>query len=198
MLNISYNHILEIPSCASLLEKLAFLDLSNNSIDTLHPNMWLLSSLEVLKLDHNNMGGVRKEKEVAPEDVNLFSRISTSKTPAEARVKYYSMQTITEHVSKLVNLRTLTLSHNFLKTLPPALGRLTCLTELWIQSNPLSCIPDTLSDLNTLSVFTVDSGVPGVASLRQLVIFDEPEHRAQQISPRSPTVPLPKPLSFRK
>jgi hypothetical protein len=103
--------------------------------------------------------------------------------------RHYSNQTMTDDVSKLVNLRTLTLSHNSLKILPAALGSLTSLTELWIQSNPLSCIPESLSNLINLSVFTVDSGVPGLASLRQLVIFEEPGQSSRLMSSRSISSP---------
>jgi len=171
MLDLSNNAIRVIPACTMLLKKLTFFDISYNRIDDLHPKMWRLSNLEVLKLDHNNMGGLR------PENAAFSKKLSN--ILGEKNNDVLLLETLTDNVSKLVNLRTFTLSHNSMKNLPSALGSLTSLTELWIQNNPLSCIPDTLSNLNNLSIFTVDSGVPGVASLRQLVLFDEPNQQAR-------------------
>jgi Leucine-rich repeat (LRR) protein len=115
MLDLSYNSIIAIPSFTALLKKLTFFDLSHNRIDDLHPKLWKLSDLEVLKLDHNNMGGVR------PENVELGNMLAMMGQKAPA----LNYQTITDNVSKLVNLRTFTLSNNSLQNLPSSLGTMT-------------------------------------------------------------------------
>ena len=59
-------------------------------------------------------------------------------------------------IGKLKNLRTMTLSHNQLETLPDGssgMGGLVSLGELWLKGNPLKRLPAELGNLSTLKEF---------------------------------------------
>jgi Leucine-rich repeat (LRR) protein len=183
-LNLSNNLIFNIPSCAALLSRLNLLDISQNLVHTIHPKFWLLSNLEILKMNNNSMGTERPDT-IFEDQASLKSDVQNKSLKNVCKSADINDRdafvALTARMSKLVKLRTLTLSHNSLKHLPQEIGCLTSLTELWIQSNPLDFIPETMSNLTNLAIFTIDSGVPGLASLRQTILLPEPEQSARDV-----------------
>ncbi len=114
------------------------LDLSNNGLTSIPPEIGNLINLKRLKLYCNCL------KDIPSEIGNLTNLQSLG---------LYSncLKDIPPEIGQLINLEILTLNNNNLTTLPPEIGTLRNLKYLSLQNNQLIHLPDSMGDLLSLT-----------------------------------------------
>jgi hypothetical protein len=70
------------------------------------------------------------------------ARFDEAQSTSQLHLPYHHVRAVNPRVWSLTQLTVLDLAHNCLQVLPPEIGRLSCLRELWANHNPaLSKIP---------------------------------------------------------
>jgi len=135
-LDLSYIHMEECPHSIGTLTVLVSLNLSNNQLKELPPDIGCLRSLEELFLQYN-------ELQWLPDTIGNLDRL------VELDCKNNHLTTIPASIGDMSRLRMLTLTNNRLVNLPPSIARLTSLQELSAHANCLTSLPE-LTGLNSL------------------------------------------------
>ena len=142
------------------------LNLSNLGLTSVPEALWELTTLQRLRLEHNQLRSVPE----ALGHLKALQRLRLDKNQLtsvpEALWQLTALRTlclhnnhftsVSEALGKLTQLRWLTLDNNQLKTLPEVLWQLTSLRALRISSNQLTSVPEALGQLTalrTLSLF---------------------------------------------
>mmetsp|Transcript_15957 Transcript_15957/g.21985 ORF Transcript_15957/g.21985 Transcript_15957/m.21985 type:complete len:274 (-) Transcript_15957:1816-2637(-) len=128
-LDLSYNHITEIPSQIGEMIMLRELVASFNKIVRIPKEIGTLKRLKKLYLNSNRLKKL-------PEEVGLLEMLE------ELIVSENSLEMLPSNVSKMANLRILKVSNNKLKKIPYDLAELLTLEVIDCANNPeLSAVP---------------------------------------------------------
>ncbi|GAB6028409.1 Leucine-rich repeat-containing protein 58 [Chamberlinius hualienensis] len=123
-LNLSGNHLRNVPHQIFELTNLRFLYLGGNQISQLPPSICRLQRLQFLYLGGNSLTEV-------PAEVGRLQNL-------EALILCENqLESLPSSIAHLTKLRTLALHKNHLTTLPPEIVTLRSLDELSLRDNPL-------------------------------------------------------------
>jgi len=136
-LNLYNNKLETLPPEIGLLSNLQELSLSNNKIETLPPEIGSLSNLRVLWL-HNN------EIKTLPPEIGSLSNLQV------LYLNNNQIETLPPEIGLLSNLRSLYLDNNEIETLPPEIGSLSNLQVLWLYNNKIETLPSKIGSLSNL------------------------------------------------
>lgn len=192
VLNLSYNNIETIPNsvCANLID-LLFLDLSNNKLDMLPPQIRRLSMLQSLKLSNNPLNHFQLKQLPSMTSLSVLHMSNTNRTldnipPTlddmhnlrDVDFSENSLPAVPEALFKLRNLRKLNLSGNKIDKLNMTEGEWEHLETLNMSHNQLTVIPDCVVKLTRLTRLYASNnqltfeGIPsGIGKLIQLTVL---------------------------
>jgi internalin A len=137
-LDLADNQLSSLPPEISQLSNLTELDLANNQLSSLPPEISQLSNLTRLDLDNNQLSSLPPE----------FSQLSNLTT---LYLHNNQLSSLPPEFSQLSNLTTLYLHNNQLSSLPPEFSQLSNLTTLYLHNNQLSSLPPEFSQLSNLT-----------------------------------------------
>ncbi len=129
------------PKCICDLKELRFLSVRNNKLFTLPEEIANLKDLEILNLYWN------QNLNELPRDLEKLSKIRSINIGGNPNLDLHKAFTL---LAKLSDLRSVTLSFNKIKTLPPETGLLTQVEELIIDNNLLKELPTEMSQMKSL------------------------------------------------
>ncbi|PHR98983.1 MAG: hypothetical protein COA78_25535 [Blastopirellula sp.] len=135
-LSLSYLELTEIPSGIPILAHVKFVELEENKLNRLGPEITKMSGLVALIVDNNEL-----------ESLEGISKLTALK---ELYFKNYKLASLPESFGKLSSLRYLNLKSNRLNSLPEKFGKLASLKYLNLRSNRLSSLPESLSNCKEL------------------------------------------------
>ena len=120
-------------------ESEAFLgvDLSDNDLSVVPPEVWQHSAIQRLDLGFNNL------KEL-PSDIESLPKLEYLDISAN------QLTILPTEISKLLRLKDLLADFNLLSSIPPVIGRLTALERLELSSNSLTNLPAEVENLRAL------------------------------------------------
>lgn len=142
-LDLSNNKIKEIPKGIRKLQSLLTLNLEGNSISTIPEELCSLKNLSVLNLSNNKIRCLPSKIE------NLFSL-------TEFSLNNNLIRDLIKEICNLQNLKSLKLSDNRIKTVPREIGNMTGLRILGLNSNKISKLPIEISLLQNLVSLLID------------------------------------------
>ena len=144
------------------LVNLELLDLTDNSIEDISPEISNLTNLETLNLTYNGITEIIPEMCQLPNLSSLYlgyngvtsipSEICTLAYLTELLLNDNCITEIPPELCQLKNLSLLCLNNNTITEIPPEIYLLTNLKELYINNNNLIEIPSELFQLTNLSV----------------------------------------------
>ena len=135
VLNLSDEKLQRFPELLDIGPLLRSLDLSKNNITALPETITQLTSLRYLSLDSNQLTELAEEL----GSLNSLEVLSANNNKLEELPKSFS---------ELSNLRSVSLSHNQFQTFPLALCRLKRLNYIDLSENQITQIPVQIQDLN--------------------------------------------------
>ncbi|MEH2082636.1 MAG: leucine-rich repeat domain-containing protein [Nostoc sp.] len=138
VLDLSNNQLSSLPPEISQLSNLRRLDLSNNQLSSLPPEIGQLSNLTELYLYNNQLSSLPPQ----------FSQLSNL---TELYLDNNQLSSLPPEISQLSSLTWLSLYNNQLSSLPPEISQLSSLTELYLHNNQLSSLPPEISQLFNLT-----------------------------------------------
>jgi len=142
-LNLVANGITSLPSTIGSMKNLRKLNLNNNQITTIAPEISNLVHLEQLFLYRSSLKSI-------PPDLYQLKNL-------KAIDLYYNQLTqLDPEIANWSKLEILYAANNKLFTLPDNLGKLTQLRELYLHHNKLSSLPD-LGALDSLRVLRINN-----------------------------------------
>ncbi|XP_019383458.1 PREDICTED: leucine-rich repeat-containing protein 69 isoform X2 [Gavialis gangeticus] len=122
------------PTIFDGLEKLTLLNLNNNRLKYLPPEIHRLENLEYMSLNNNQIGSI-------PKELCSLEKLS------ELHLSYNCLITVPEEIGYMTNLRMLCLSRNQIEVLPDGLCKLRKLRILDIAGNRIRVFPTAMEDL---------------------------------------------------
>ena len=138
-------------------DKLTRLDLSDQDIGSLPPEIGTLTSLTHLILHRNSLTTLPTEIGQLTNLIwlDLFGNQLTTLDPAIGQLtnliylnlRGNQLSSVPPEIGNLRNLTQLNLKRNHLNTLPPEIGKLTNLRQLSLSSNNLKILPEELTNL---------------------------------------------------
>uniref|UniRef100_UPI00398F327C leucine-rich repeat-containing protein 28 isoform X1 n=1 Tax=Pristiophorus japonicus TaxID=55135 RepID=UPI00398F327C len=140
------NNIAVIPEAIGTLVKLQSLDLSNNALAVLCPEIGQLKSLRHLRLAKNQL-------KFLPSEIGDLRELQT------LDVSTNCLTTLPESLHLCFSLQYLAADHNHLKDLPRQLCMLPNLNELSVTSNSLKYLPQDLGRYPELQYVYVDNNL---------------------------------------
>jgi Leucine-rich repeat (LRR) protein/GTPase SAR1 family protein len=166
-LDLSGNHIEELPAEIGRLTNLTMLHLAGNQLTTLPTEIGKLTNLTVLNLYSNQIttlpteiGKLTNLTELYLDDNHL------TMLPAETgkltnlnklSLSGNKLTMLPTEIGEFANLRQLDLSNNQLSSLPAEIGRLANLTVLYLGGNQLGSLPAEIRQLTNLTEFHLNS-----------------------------------------
>lgn len=138
------NNIEVIPGAIGTLVKLQSLDLSNNALAIICPEIGQLKSLKHLRLTNNQL-------RFLPSEIGDLRELQTLDVSANC------LTVLPESLHLCVSLEYLAADRNQLKDLPRQLCTLPNLKELSVTSNKLKCLPQDLGRYAELQYVYVDN-----------------------------------------
>ncbi|MEZ4885557.1 MAG: leucine-rich repeat domain-containing protein [Chitinophagales bacterium] len=196
-----YNRgIEEVPSEIGLLTDLEELDLSENKLSVLPPEIAQLKNLKILHLDYNAFTEfpLHIEELVELKDLDLSKNkltyipasIGELKNLRKLILRANEINVIADEIRQLQHLHYLDLSENKLTQLSPNIGNLKKLTDLNLYDNDLETLPSSIANLSMLrhinvSYNSLQKFPLALCRLEQLLQFDlsnnEITHLPEQI-----------------
>ncbi len=137
-LDLSENQLTTLPPELAQLANLQNLDLSRNQLTTLPPQLAQLTNLQKLDLWGNEL------TTLPPELAQLTNLQNLDLWGNE-------LTTLPPELAQLTNLQSLDLSHNQLTTLPPEIAQLANLQKLDLMGNQLTTLPPEIAQLTSLA-----------------------------------------------
>lgn len=147
VLNLAYNKLTVFGNCCESLHALEELNLSNNCLESIAETIGYLSALQRLQIQGNP--GLK----LLPRNIQQLGSLITWDFSA------CEQKRIAKDVfgPLLGNLRSLTLAHNALSSLPVGIGKIKRLQELNVQHNLLVHFPPQLCELRQLVVLNASN-----------------------------------------
>jgi small GTP-binding protein len=162
-LNLGNQHLTSLPPEIGKLTSLTNLNLDNNQLTSLPPEIAKLTSLINLDLGNNNLTSL-------PPDIGKLINLKY------LRLSFNPLTSLPLEITRLTNLIILNVAGSKLTTLPMEITKLTNLTALGLGGNPLPIPPETLADpSNVKAIFAAIAGLAGGERLNEakmLVIGD--------------------------
>ncbi|WP_445636644.1 hypothetical protein NSTC745_01579 [Nostoc sp. DSM 114161] len=143
-LDLSNNQLSSLPPEISQLSSLTRLYLSNNQLSSLPPEISQLSSLTRLDLHNNQLSSL-------PPEICQLSSLTT------LYLHNNQLSSLPPEICQLSSLTTLYLSNNQLSSLPPEISQLSSLTTLYLSNNQLSSPPPEICQLSSLTRLDLDN-----------------------------------------
>lgn len=151
-LNLSRQHLIELPSDLSNYSNLRYINLSNNPDLILDKTFQVLSNfskLEVVKMDSNRIDKI-------PGNIALLknlSHLSLANNPA------LNLDHLVESLQYSSNLKALNLANNNIQNLPGSFGKLISLTNLRLSNNAINSSSNfvLLGKMKNLSILWLDA-----------------------------------------
>lgn len=140
------NNIAFIPQAIGNLVRLQSLDLSDNALQVICPEIGHLRSLRHLRLSNNQL-------KCLPQELGDLKELET------LDVSMNLLRTLPEQLYRCVSLQSLTADRNLLQCLPRQLCRLPDLNELSVAANCLRSLPLDLGRSMELQFVFVDNNV---------------------------------------
>lgn len=192
VLNLSHNNIDNIPNgvFANLID-LLYLDLSNNKLEMLPPQIRRLTTLQVIRLSDNPLHHFQLKTLSSMAALRVLHMRNTNRTlenipPTlddldnlqDVDFSYNSLPEVPDFLFKLKSLRKLDLSHNKLTKLTIEEGKWETLETLNVSSNELTALPEQIVRMVKLQrLYASDNqltfqGIPGgIGKLVQLQVL---------------------------
>ncbi|XP_076419991.1 leucine-rich repeat-containing protein 69 isoform X3 [Peromyscus maniculatus bairdii] len=178
----------KMPSALEKLPGLRTLDLQNNLICNVCPELSTLTQLTLLNLGNNQLEEVPEEMKhlTSLKKLHLFgNRIHRFATGVCGglqelillNLNYNLLKSLPEEIGRLKNLTYLSINHNQLTMIPTELCSLVHLSALHLNYNQLTCIPEEIKLLQNLrQLFLVRNNIEflpeGLCHLKKLRILD--------------------------
>ncbi|XP_062922001.1 leucine-rich repeat-containing protein 28 [Mobula hypostoma] len=140
------NNIEAVPEAIGTLVKLQTLDLSNNALAILCPEVGQLRSLRHLRLANNRL-------KFLPSEIGDLRELQTLDVSANC------LTALPDTLHLCFSLQYLSADRNQLKDIPRQLCMLTNLKELSVTSNNLKCLPQDLGRYPELQYVYVDNNI---------------------------------------
>ncbi len=134
-LDLRNNQLRELPPEIGQLTSLTELDLRNNQLSELPPEIGQLTSLAELSLNNNQL-------RVLPPEITQLNNLIWLYLYGN------KLRELPPEITQLNNLRRLGLGDNQLRALPPKIGKMTNLTSLNLEGNQLHELPPEIGQLN--------------------------------------------------
>ena len=136
-LDLSEQGLTELPPEIGQLTNLTVLRLSGNQLTALPPEICQLTNLTRLELWSNQLNKL-------PPEIGQLTNLTT------LELYQNKLNQLPPEIGQLTNLTTLYLYYNELNQLPPEIGQLTNLTGLDISGNQLTALPPEIGQLTNL------------------------------------------------
>ncbi|XP_036035589.1 leucine-rich repeat-containing protein 69 [Onychomys torridus] len=178
----------KMPSALSKLPGLRTLDLQNNLICKVCPELSTLTQLTLLNLGNNQLEEVPEEMKylMSLKKLHLFGNRICRFAPGACdglqelillNLNYNQLKSLPEEIGRLRNLTYLSINHNQLTMIPTELCSLAHLSGLHLNYNQLTCIPEEIKLLcNLQQLFLVKNNIEvlpeGLCHLKKLRILD--------------------------
>lgn len=157
---ITGEYLIYLPREIGKFTQLEKLDVSLNRIQTISPEIKLLSNLQVLNLGSNRL------KRLPPEigELSQLSKLYLSKN---------QLISLPSEIGNLSRLRSLYLSSNRLESLPSEIGKLSELINIGAEKNCLNSLPSTIGNLQKIVFINLSDNLirslpPRIGELQQL------------------------------
>ncbi|GBE92899.1 COR domain-containing protein [Nostoc cycadae] len=137
-LDLSNNQLSSLPPEICQLSNLSWLLIHNNQLSNLPLEICELAGLTLLGLDNNQLSSL------PPEIGQISNLISLS-------LGGNQLGSLPPEIGQLANLTDLYLHNNQLGSLPPEIGQLANLTELYLDNNQLGSLPPEIGQLANLT-----------------------------------------------
>ncbi|CAM9802604.1 unnamed protein product, partial [Pylaiella littoralis] len=175
-LDLSFNHITQLPLEVSNLSLLVSLKLRKNQLTAVPPEVFSLECLSLLDLTGN---AIRE----LPED-----ELGSATALQSLLLSGNRLSRVPSSLGKLERLETLELSENTIRSLPESIGRLKRLATLTLSNNELTRLPESLGGLSSVKLLDVSrnaiEGFPdGLALLGALTSLDMRENKLTEVPP---------------
>ena len=141
-------------------DRLTELDLSNEGIESLPPEVGELKNLTRLKLNGNRLSSLPPEIGDLQSLAELWvaenrltylpAEIGNLKTLSKLYLWKNQLSSLPPEIGDLKNLTNISLAGNRLRRLPAEIGKLENLAELWIAQNQLDSLPEEIGNLKKL------------------------------------------------
>ncbi|MBE8988171.1 COR domain-containing protein [Nostoc sp. LEGE 12450] len=136
-LDLSDNQLSNLPPEITQLSNLIRLDLSDNQLSSLPPETSQLSNLLWLDLHNNQLSSL-------PPEITQLSKLT------ELDLNNNQLSSLPPEFTQLSNLTELYLNNNQLSNLPPEITQLSNLIRLDLNNNQLSSLPSEITQLSNL------------------------------------------------
>ena len=160
-LDLSGQHLSELPESIGQLNRLESLSLDNNQLTSLPESIGHLSQLQFLYLDGNQLTTL-------PESIGQLSQLLSLSLSGN------QLTTLPESIGQLSQLQILSLKGNQLTSLPESIGHLSQLQLLYLDGNQLTSLPESIGQLSQLQyIFLNDNQLTTLPeSLRHLRLLE--------------------------
>jgi Leucine-rich repeat (LRR) protein len=159
--NLSHTFPLWIENFSNL----SYLDLSENGLSSITPQIGKLKTLKILTLAENFLKELPQEiKDLSSLEIldigcNILKELPLWLFEMNSLIQLYCdgsrLEKIPPEIGNLTGLRQLSLCRNELTVIPPEVGNMTSLIYLNISCNRLSTLPSELANLRNLTVLYV-------------------------------------------
>mmetsp|Transcript_1562 Transcript_1562/g.2662 ORF Transcript_1562/g.2662 Transcript_1562/m.2662 type:complete len:364 (+) Transcript_1562:174-1265(+) len=158
-LHLWHNRLTALPpKCLIAFERLEVLNVDNNFLTKLCPEIRYLINLHTLELNQNKLSSLPSEirfltqLEVLNVRENQLESLPEELPPSLTSLDlFHNMLThLPDDFGALTSLRKLTLRFNRLRSLPPTFGNLVSLRILHVDQNYLTSLPKSISNLKYL------------------------------------------------
>ncbi|MFH1524746.1 MAG: leucine-rich repeat domain-containing protein [Chloroflexota bacterium] len=143
-LDLSDNHLSFLPPEIAQLTNLTALDISGNQLTSLPTEIFQLTNLTELRLGKNPLTSL-------PPEITHLTDL-TKLDISDIQLTFFPPEVV-----QLTNLIVLEISGNQLTTLPPEVVQLTNLTNLYMRRNQLAVLPPEFSQLTNLIALDISS-----------------------------------------
>ncbi|XP_013405557.1 uncharacterized protein LOC106170294 [Lingula anatina] len=142
-LELSKNHLNQLPLSIFTLERLIELDLSHNNITTIPPEVQRLKNLKKLNMSHNSLEEIQ-------------TPVCELETLEELNLSHNKIATVPPEMKQLRSLKEINLSNNKLNEFPITLFELETLKSVWMDHNYITKFP-VLTKTSKISFLSLNS-----------------------------------------
>lgn len=163
-LDLSSYQLSNIPLDIYKLRFLRWLNIRENEITYLEPEIGFLTNLNELDLSNNKISTI-------PQDIGSLTKLSWFSLSSN------QISSLPKSIKKLINLRWLNLHSNKITELPAEIGNLKSLIWLSVSNNSLSTVPSEIGKLGNLAELNLQNNQitslpPEINQLPKLAMLD--------------------------